>query len=74
MKNCTRNFVKIIKEICEEENIDLKSFSYDLIFQLSKNGINNYIIGYQFGLNVASIHSICCDKSAASEIMCSLHL
>lgn len=74
MKNSTRNFVKILREICEEENISLKSFSYDWIFQLSKNGINNYIIGYQFGLNVASVHSICCDKSAASEIMNSLKI
>lgn len=74
MKNSTRNFVKIITEICNEENIGLKSFSYDWIFQLHKNGINNYIIGYQFGLNVASVHSICCDKSAASEIMSSLKI
>lgn len=74
MKKSTRNFVKIITEICNEENIDFKSFSYDWIFQLYKNGIYNYIIGYQFGLNVASVHSICCDKSAASEIMSSLKI
>lgn len=74
MNNSSRNFVKIITEICSEEGIDLKSYSYDWIFQLHKNGINNYIIGYQFGLNTASVHSICCDKSAASEIMSSLKI
>ncbi len=74
MKNSTRNFVKIIREICEEENITIKSFSYDWIFHLSKDGMNNYIFGYQFGLNVASTHSICCDKSAASEIMSALEI
>lgn len=72
MKNSTRNFVKIIREICDEEKIDFKSFSYDWIFQLHTDKSSNYIIGYQFGLDVASVHSICCDKSAASEIMSSL--
>lgn len=69
MENSSRNFVKMIKEICCEENIQLESFSFDWIFRLYKNGIYNYIIGYQFGLNSCSVHSICCDKSAASEIM-----
>lgn len=61
---------KFYKKFCEdynrnmyEESIDLKSFSYDCGFQLYKNGINNYIIGYQFGLNVASVHSIYCNKN-----------
>lgn len=74
MKNSTRNFVSIIREVCEEENIKLESFSYDWIFHLSKDGMNNYIFGYQFGLNAASTHSICCDKSAASEIMSALKI
>ena len=74
MKNSTRRFVKIISEICEEENIALQSFSYDWIFSLFKNGVYNYIIGYQFGLNSSSVHSICCDKSAASEIMNSFNI
>lgn len=72
MENAARNFVKIVKEICSEENIELESYSYDWIFRLSKNGIYNYIMGYQFGINSASVNSICCDKSAASEIMTSL--
>lgn len=74
MKNSTRNFVKIIKEICSEEGISVRSFSYDWIFRLCKNSRFNYIIGYQFGLNVSSVQSICCDKSAASEIMSSFDI
>lgn len=74
MENSERNFVKIIKEICEEENIQIESFSYDWIFKLHKNGVYNYILGYQFGLNTCSVHSICCDKSAASEVMSALNI
>lgn len=69
MKNATRPFVAMITEICEEEGISVESFSFDWIFRLCKNGVYQYIYGYQFGLNAASVHSICCDKSAASEVM-----
>ncbi len=69
MTNSESNFVRIIKEICEEEQISLKSYSFDWIFELAKNGRIRYILGYQFGLNTASVNSICCDKAAASEIM-----
>jgi glutathione synthase/RimK-type ligase-like ATP-grasp enzyme len=69
MTNSESNFVKIIKEICTEEQIHLTSYSFDWIFELEKEGKINYILGYQFGLNSASVNSICCDKAAASEIM-----
>ncbi len=69
MTNSESNFVKIIKEICEEERISLRSYSFDWIFELAKDGKIRYILGYQFGLNSASVNSICCDKAAASEIM-----
>ena len=74
MKNSLRNFVMIINEICREEKIKVETFSYDWIFKLSKNGKYNYIYGYQFGLNAGAIQSICCDKSAASEIMTSFNI
>ncbi len=77
MKNMVRltsNFVKIIEEICQEENIELESFSSNWIFRLYKDGKYNYIIRHQFGLNTASVHTICCDKSAASEIMSSFNI
>lgn len=74
MDDFTNNFTKIILEICEEENIELEMFSFNWIFRLFKNQKYNYIIGHQFGLNVASVHSICCDKCAASEIMTSFNI
>ena len=69
MINKKRNFVRIINEICVEENIALDSLSYDWIFRLSKENKANFIMGYQFGLNLAVSNEICCDKSAASEMM-----
>ena len=69
MKNSETNFVKIIREICAEENIILKSYSADWIFRLEKDGVHDIILGYQFGLNSASVNMLCCDKCAASEIM-----
>ncbi len=69
MANMKRNFVKIISEICHQEGIDFELLAHGWIFRLHKNGFNKYIIGYQFDLNSAAMHSICCDKSAASEIM-----
>lgn len=72
MINSETNFVKIIKEICKEEGIEWTSFSGDWIFRLQKDGAYRYIIGYQFGLNPCSVHALCCDKGAASEVMTSL--
>lgn len=69
MSNQTSSFVKIIKEICKEEGIALEAFSCDFVFRLSKQGMVNYIFGYQFGLNCASSHMICEDKSTTSELL-----
>lgn len=69
MSNQTSSFVKIIKEICQEEDISIASFSSDFMFRLSKNGKENHIFGYQFGLNSASSHMICEDKSTTSELL-----
>jgi len=69
MQNQVRNYVKIIKDICEKNDINIESFSYDWIFKLRKNNMINYIIGYQFGLNAGSVQTICTDKSALSDIL-----
>ncbi len=69
MENKNSNFVKIIKEICDEESINCTSFSHDWIFHLSKGSKSNYIVGYQFGLNPAVSHSIFLDKCATSELL-----
>ncbi len=69
MQNAETNFVRIIKEICREESIELRSYSADWIFRLDKNGRHDVIMGYQFGLNSASVNMLCQDKCAASELM-----
>lgn len=69
MKNAQRPIVSIIKEICVEKEIDCKSFSYDWIFRLSKNGRVTHILGYQFENNSATSQLICADKCATSDIL-----
>lgn len=64
-----RQLVKIVKEICLENNIDFQSFSYDWILQLSANNRKMFIYGYKFPNNNASIEQICNDKSALSDIL-----
>ncbi len=63
------NYIKIIKQICHESDIEVESFSDDWVLKLTKGEKVRYIIGYQFGLNLGSVQSICNDKNATSEIL-----
>lgn len=69
MQNSSRQIVKIIKEICAENHIQLKLYSYDWIMQLEINKKKIFIYGYQFQNNNATAQLICGDKSALSEIL-----
>lgn len=60
---------KIIKEICEEQNIKFKLLSKDWIIMLQKKETTHYIIGYSFPLNDQAVGKICDDKYAVYEIM-----
>ena len=62
-------YAKIIKEICNEENIELSCFSSDWIFLLKKQDKRRYILSYQFDLNTAAVQGICKDKCATSDIL-----
>ena len=42
LENSQSNFVRMIKEICEEEGISCVSYSSDWAFQLEKNGKKRY--------------------------------
>jgi len=64
-----RQLVKIVKEICRENDIKCESFSGDYILQLNKDGNNALIYGYKFPNNDAAISNICDDKSALSDIL-----
>lgn len=72
MSNYVSNFAKMILEICKEEGIHCTPLSDYWAFQLQYDHTTNYIYGYQFGLNSAVSHSICSDKSTASQVL-SLH-
>jgi len=68
-QNNKRQIVKIIKEICTEQNISCTPFSYDWILQLRKNEQIGYIYGYKFNVNSSASAMICDDKCATSEIL-----
>lgn len=63
------NMQKIIKEICNEKNINFTLVSNDWIIILEKDNQKRYIIGYKFPLNNQSVGKICDDKYAIYEIM-----
>jgi len=69
MLNSERQIVKIIKEICLENNIKLQTYSYDWIMQLIIGDKNVFIFGYQFQNNNSVADRICEDKSALSGIL-----
>ena len=59
----------IIKEICEELNIDFKLISNNWVIVLEKENKKKYIVGYKFPLNDQTVGKICDDKYATYEIM-----
>lgn len=63
------NTQKIIKIICEEENIEYKLLSKNWIIELSKNNCKKYICGYKFPLNDHAMGEILDDKYATYEIL-----
>ena len=64
------NYVqKIIKEICEEKNIEFNLVSKDWIMVLKKDDKVRCISGYKFGLNNHSTGIICDDKYALYDTL-----
>ena len=62
-------FKTIIKEICDEENINYKVISKDWIIVLEKNGVTNLITGYKFGINNHALGELLDDKYATFELL-----
>lgn len=60
---------KIIKEICNEENIKLKGYSFNYILELKKNDKKLFVFGNKFPNNNASAEIICNDKAGTSIIL-----
>lgn len=59
----------IILEICNEENIELKSYCNDYCFKLCKNNKITYIYDSIFENNNSALYKILKDKSAVFEIL-----
>ena len=68
-KNYGRSLVKILREIAEERDIDMTTFSHDWIIRLKNGTIVKYIFGYNFELNSATSQMIANDKSATSDLL-----
>ena len=69
-----KNYQEIIKEICNELNINLTLLSKDFIFQLEKNNVRKYLFGYKFPLNDHGIGLVLDDKYAFFEVLDNLNL
>ena len=55
-------FNKLVKEICEEQNIQTEEMSYGYILKLKRDEKEHYIIGYKFELNSQVAGAIAKDK------------
>lgn len=62
------DFRLLVKEICEEENIDYKLISENWVMALTKNNITKCISGYRFPLNDHALGSVIDDKYAFYDL------
>ena len=69
-----RPFIKLIREICNEKNIDFSLLSYNWICQLKKNGKVVHIVSNKFDLNPEAAGRIACDKGATYTILNSFNI
>ena len=60
---------KLIKDICNEENINCSFISEDWITVLEKNGKTRIIAGYKFDLNRQAVSKVFDDKYATYELL-----
>lgn len=67
--NKERTIVTLLREIAKESDFSFRTYAYDWIKELSKNGKSMYIYGYNFPLNDTSFTQIANDKASTSEIL-----
>ncbi len=70
----TNTFHNIIKNICEELDIEFNLLSKDWIIALKKNGITKIISGYKFDLNSHALGLVFDDKYALYEVLKNLNI
>jgi len=64
-----KQFNKVIKQICEENNIQFQELSDDWVIKLKKDNINKFLVGYKFDLNTQATSEICNDKFALYTVL-----
>ena len=64
-----KQFNKIIKQICQEKNIQYEELSDDQIIKLKKDNKNKFLVGYKFDLNTQATAEICNDKFALYAVL-----
>ena len=64
-----KQFNKIIKQICQEKDIQYEELSDDWIIKLKKCNINKFLVGYKFDLNTQATSEICNDKFALYAVL-----
>ncbi len=69
--NNERMIVTLLREIAKENGFSFRTYAYDWIKELSKDGKSMYIYGYNFPLNDTSFTQIANDKASTSEILTS---
>lgn len=67
-------FLRMLSEICAEQNITLERYSLGWVRVLTKGASTHYITGYKFDLNPAAAAIIADDKFATYEILKSANL
>lgn len=60
---------KIINEICNENNITMKSLSFGYITELQKGNIKRRMVGNSLEINTANSYKIASDKYATYEML-----
>lgn len=64
-----KQFNKLIKQICKENNIQYNELSDDWVIKLKKDNINKFLVGYKFDLNTQATSEICNDKFALYAVL-----
>ncbi len=69
--NKERTIVTLLREISAENGYDFRTFSYDWVKQITKDGASMFIHGYNFPVNDTSFTLIANDKACTSEVLTS---
>ena len=64
-----KQFNRIIKQICQEKNIQYEELSDDWIIKLKKDNKNKFLVGYKFDCNTGATAEICNDKFALFAVL-----